>query len=150
MNIQANLNTGNGQLNVPVSLKSDKTTEYSGDTAVSKESGDRLVNQESNALEVQEKKGLTSVAKSAQEEDENSKSVSMDVLEKVAEEVEKELKGLNSRIAVKIDKDTETPVVQVIDSDTGEVIRQMPPEDMLKLRASFQEMLRGLFVDKEA
>ena len=76
--------------------------------------------------------------------------VSMEALKESVEDVEKAIKGLNSRIAIKINEETETPVVQFIDKESGEVIRQLPPEDMLKLRASFQDMLKGLFFNKEA
>jgi flagellar protein FlaG len=77
-------------------------------------------------------------------------SLSMDNLKKIAEETEKELSTQNSRIAIKIDENTETPVVQFIDKESGEVIRQMPHEEMLKLRAKFKEMISGLFFNREA
>ena len=90
----------------------------------------------------------TGLAQKSQREE--NAPVSMEALKESVEDVKKTIEGLNSRIAIKIDEDTETPVVQFIDRKSGEVIRQLPPEDMLRLRASFKDMLKGLFFNKEA
>jgi flagellar protein FlaG len=93
--------------------------------------------------------GVVSGKKSEQTPGQPESPTSMEALQESVEEVEQALKASNNRIAIRIDKDTETPVVQFIDRESGEVVRQMPPEDMLKLRASFKEMLKGLFFNKE-
>jgi flagellar protein FlaG len=48
-----------------------------------------------------------------------------------------------------IDDATKSLVVKVIDSETEKVIRQIPPEEILAIRARIQELLGAIF-DKEA
>ena len=54
-----------------------------------------------------------------------------------------------SEVEFSVDSDGGGIVVRVLDSNTKEVIRQFPSEDMLKLRHAL-ETLRGLMLDKKA
>jgi len=46
-----------------------------------------------------------------------------------------------------IDDKTNRIVVQIINKETGEVIKEIPPEEVLKLAARIRELL-GLFIDE--
>ncbi len=46
------------------------------------------------------------------------------------------------------DEATHTDVIQVVDDSTGDVIKQFPPQDILKMVAKMYEMW-GIFVDKK-
>lgn len=46
-------------------------------------------------------------------------------------------------------KDSQDLVVQIFDNETNEVIRQIPAEELMKLKLTFQE-LRGNLVNTEA
>jgi flagellar protein FlaG len=53
----------------------------------------------------------------------------------------------DAKLQIEQDKDTGTFVYRSINPDTGEVIQQWPPEELLRLRASLRE-LEGMLVDK--
>jgi len=53
---------------------------------------------------------------------------------------------MNRSIRFSIDDSSKDVVVKVVDKDTGEVIKQFPPEQVLKLRERLSEM-SGLLVE---
>ena len=53
----------------------------------------------------------------------------------------------NKGLHFTIHEDTEQLVVEIINKDTGEVIRQIPPEYMLEVIAKIDALL-GLFIDE--
>jgi uncharacterized FlaG/YvyC family protein len=53
----------------------------------------------------------------------------------------------DAKLQIEQDKDTGTFIYRSINPETGEVIQQWPPEDLLRLRASLRE-LEGMLVDK--
>lgn len=63
-----------------------------------------------------------------------------DKLKKAVEQANKLSSFFNKHLSYSIDDATEQLVVRVIDNETGETIRQIPPEVMLKLSAYFSEM----------
>jgi len=56
---------------------------------------------------------------------------------------------VNSRLSFGYDEESDRVYVQVIDTDTGEVVRQIPPERMLEMLAQVREMI-GLILDEKA
>ena len=54
--------------------------------------------------------------------------------------VESFLQGQNRNLAFSIDENTERSVVTVLDSDTGDIIRQIPSEELLVLAERIQEL----------
>jgi uncharacterized FlaG/YvyC family protein len=54
----------------------------------------------------------------------------------------------NSKLQIEQDKETGTFIYRTVDSETGEIIRQWPPEQLLKLRESLAQM-EGMLVDKQ-
>jgi len=75
-----------------------------------------------------------------------------DPLEKAGKALEKFIPDVNAlpNTKLRINKHDETGhfVYQSIDNDSGEVVRQFPPEDLLEFLAFYQE-LRGKVVDEE-
>ncbi|MFN8008435.1 MAG: flagellar protein FlaG [Terriglobia bacterium] len=53
--------------------------------------------------------------------------------------------GDKSELSVGFDEQTKKIIVKVINSETKEVIRQIPPEEMLKLAAALRKMKGGIF-----
>jgi uncharacterized FlaG/YvyC family protein len=71
---------------------------------------------------------------------------------KVQEALEKLMRqGLpsNTKLEIEKDKKTGTFIYRSVDPETGEVVRQWPPEEILKLRAALRDM-EGLLVDEKA
>lgn len=64
----------------------------------------------------------------------------------VMKEVESYLKDFNISLSFNTDDKTGDVVVKVMNRDTGDVIRQIPPDALLKLREKLKE-LRGVIFD---
>lgn len=56
----------------------------------------------------------------------------------------------NTRFSFKFDEKSKEMVVQIIDKKTDKVIRQIPPEELLKIKMAFKELTRGTLLDKKA
>ncbi|MCP4726112.1 MAG: flagellar protein FlaG [bacterium] len=76
------------------------------------------------------------------------KPIDTDVLEKIAEELNEDFRIFNATISFSVDKDTGTTVVRIFDRDTEEVIRVIPPEELLSLAAKLTDII-GRLVDKK-
>lgn len=63
---------------------------------------------------------------------------------------EKEAKNfelIDMHFRFKIHRETKDIIVQIVDTETGEVIREFPPEKILNMISEFLKML-GLIIDK--
>jgi flagellar protein FlaG len=82
--------------------------------------------------------------------EETGKPVAFDELQAAVAEIEEELDFVQTRISFQIDTKADETVMRVVDRQTGEVIRQFPPEEFLKIRTAFRDVIRGIFFDKLA
>lgn len=64
----------------------------------------------------------------------------------LVDEVESYLKDFNVQLDFSIAEKTGDVVVKVINRDTGDVIRQIPPEELIQFREKLKE-LRGVLFD---
>ncbi len=78
-------------------------------------------------------------------ETEDAKDTVVQDLEKVASEMEIMLKRLNTELRLEVDPETRTVVVKVLDSETEDVIRQIPPEEFMRLSKRMKELIGVLF-----
>ena len=67
-------------------------------------------------------------------------------VKQAALEINQALKSLNDHLQFSVDNRTESTVVKLIDGSTGEVLRQIPPEEILRLRAYYRDH-QGLLVN---
>jgi flagellar protein FlaG len=74
--------------------------------------------------------------------------VSSKDVKEAAHEINQALKSLNDHLQFSVDNTTNSTVVKLIDGNTGEVLRQIPPEEVLRLRAYYQDH-HGLLVNKD-
>ena len=70
-----------------------------------------------------------------------------DIEEKV-DDMNDIMETLDEKLSFKLHDDTETIMTQIIDIKTKEVIKEMPPKEMLDLSARIHEMV-GLIIDEE-
>ena len=75
-------------------------------------------------------------------------SQSADEIQQDIAKINDQLESMNRSIRFSVDEGTKDIVVKVVDENTGEVIMQIPPEEMLKLRERLNEM-SGLLVRKQ-
>ena len=76
-----------------------------------------------------------------------SRAQRVEVLEAAVEQLIRRNLPSNSKLQIEHDKETGTYIYRSVDAETGEVIRQWPPEQLLKLREHLSEF-EGMFVDK--
>jgi len=56
-------------------------------------------------------------------------------------------KTANNRIAFSVDEKTDRVVMRVLDANNNEVIREIPPKEVIRLAAQIREMI-GMFIDE--
>ena len=81
------------------------------------------------------------------------------ILKKLIKEIKKELGFVDTLLKVEIDNDLKIPVFKIINKKTNELIRQIPLEEILKLRKAIEkilekeglkeDVLKGIFIKKE-
>jgi flagellar protein FlaG len=87
-------------------------------------------------------------ATSLQEKKEyNQKELEEEVRESV-KDVNEIVDQVKEGLSFQIHEDTEELMVQVIDVNTDEVIKELPPEEMLDLKARIHEMV-GILIDEK-
>jgi len=85
---------------------------------------------------------------SLQEElNKNSKSLEEEVKDTV-KDVNEIVKKVKEGLSFQIHEDTEEIMVQVVDLKTDEVIKELPPEEMLDLKARIHEMV-GILINEK-
>ena len=72
----------------------------------------------------------------------------VEVLEQAVEKLIRRSLPSNSKLQIEQDRETGTFIYRSVDPETGEVLRQWPPEQLLKLRESLTE-IEGLLFDKQ-
>jgi len=69
-------------------------------------------------------------------------------LKDAADKANEIVKELTSRLQFSVDKETGRTVVKVIDQETEEVIRQIPPKEMLEI-AKALDLIQGMIIRKK-
>lgn len=67
---------------------------------------------------------------------------------KAAEKLNKAVDAFDVQVRFEVHEETGRTVVKVVDRSTGELIRQIPPEQILKISAEIQKLV-GLLVDEK-
>jgi len=70
--------------------------------------------------------------------------------EKVAERIKEYRRYQNWSVDLFIHEATQSIAAKIVDNDTGEVIKQIPPEEVLNFRARFMELIRELMGREKA
>ena len=78
-----------------------------------------------------------------------TQSVNVADIEKIVAQAQESLKPIDSRIQLSVDQDLNRVVVKVLDGDSGELIRQFPPEDVLQVQRFLKEQ-SGLILEEQA
>lgn len=117
-------------------VKAEKRTEQRPSSASSEvtqkgPSKVALVNKENNDF-------LSTLAKS--EEDKSEAKPPLDVVRKAADEGNSLLQAVKRNLHFTVDDSTKEVVVKIVDSDSGELVRQIPSEEMLAFIARLQEL----------
>jgi flagellar protein FlaG len=82
------------------------------------------------------------------QKDLQKKTRSTEDIKKDLDAVNKKLDEANSSLQFSVDDKSQELVVRIVDRDSGKVIRQIPPESIVRLRESMKEMA-GLLIEKK-
>lgn len=88
-----------------------------------------------------------SVYTPGQKETEGSNKVTREDAKQIAEVMNKVAQLFNHQLNFEVFEDTKQIYVQIVDKETKEVIKQIPPQEMLELSAKIREMV-GIIMDK--
>jgi len=80
---------------------------------------------------------------------EKNTSKSRNVIEKAAEQLQQFVQSMGRDLNFSVDSLTGYNIVRVVDSSTGELIRQLPSEELLRLAKSM-ETLKNVLVSQKA
>lgn len=78
-----------------------------------------------------------------------AQAATKDDVDRAAQQINEALQMVSQKLEFSVDKDTDEFVVKVMDKETGEVIRQIPSEELLKI-AKALDKLQGLLVKDQA
>lgn len=76
------------------------------------------------------------------------KEISKEELDEVVDETKKTIDLFNKKLDFKVHEETDRIVVKVVDKDTGKIIKEIPPEEILELAARIERFL-GVFIDEK-
>ena len=71
-------------------------------------------------------------------------------LQNVVASINKVMKQSNKNLEFAVDMDTKKSIVKLVDSETGDVIRQFPSEEALAISRSIENIQKGLLLKQEA
>lgn len=69
-------------------------------------------------------------------------------VKQAAAELDKALQQQHSDLSVSVDETTGTMVVRITDSSTGEVVKQIPPKQLMEANVSMNKIV-GLLIDDQ-
>jgi flagellar protein FlaG len=70
-----------------------------------------------------------------------------EILDAAGKKLEEALAERGLKLKYHVDEASDTVQVEIVDPESGKVVRKLPPDDILKLARSVREMARG-FLDK--
>lgn len=70
-------------------------------------------------------------------------------IERAAAKVSKALDSADPRLKIEVDDEAERVVIKVVEQDSGKVIRQIPPEELLELE-KYLSSAKGLLLHEQA
>ena len=76
-------------------------------------------------------------------------TVKAEVAAAIASELDSVLKQVEGTFSVSVDRDTGMIVVRISDRETGEIVKQVPPQELMDADLSMEKII-GLLVDDEA
>jgi flagellar protein FlaG len=71
-------------------------------------------------------------------------------MQNVLDNINKALKQANKSLEFTIDSDTKRSIVKLVDSETGDVIRQFPSEEALAISKAIDRIQQGMLLKQQA
>lgn len=87
-------------------------------------------------------------AKKADTKNQQDKTIDLNAAKDAAHQVNKVLKQIDRNLQFTVDDDTGTSIVKVIDTQSKEVIRQIPTQEVLEMSKALDKLQGLLFKEK--
>ena len=71
-------------------------------------------------------------------------------LQNMVDGINKALKQSNKNLEFSVDTETDKSIVKLVDTETGDLIRQFPSEEALAISRAIDQMQQGLLLKQEA
>lgn len=75
-------------------------------------------------------------------------AIAKEAIEQQSETLNQVVQLFNHKLKFEVDERSDNVIVKIVDSQSGETIRQIPPEDMLNMKARLNEVLGMMFDEK--
>lgn len=89
-------------------------------------------------------------AKTALQQQPNKAPPTATQIKSAVDSLNKAMKQANSSLEFSVDKETNRTIIKVVESKTGEVIRQFPSEEILAISRAIDNMQQGLLIKQKA
>lgn len=90
---------------------------------------------------------LQSVERVSERAPEDSLRKDKEILDAAGKKLEEALAERGLKLKYHVDEASDTVQVEIVDPESGKVVRKLPPDEILKLARSVREMARG-FLDR--
>jgi len=71
-------------------------------------------------------------------------------LQNMVDNINQAMKQSNKNLEFSVDADTRKPIVKLVDTETGDIIRQFPSEEALAISRAIDQFQQGLLLKQEA
>lgn len=105
-----------------------------------------MVNKQDQKLTADSQSNTLDLTPKKLEESEAEQPLTVEQLDKVAQQLQDFVGDLNRNIEFSVDEDSGRDVIKVIDKDSGDILKQYPSEEVLTLVSKLSDMVGG-FVD---
>ncbi len=125
------------------SVPETTTLALSGGQGPRERSGAKAI---SDPTQVQDKQLQSSVSSSSENRNDASEA---DDIQKVVSEIQDSVNQIDPQVQFSVEQDLNRVVVKVVERDSGELIRQFPPEEVLRVQRFFEEQ-SGILLEEQA
>lgn len=85
-------------------------------------------------------RSVLTLAREERERQAAQRLLTPDEVQSLVDDMQKSLRMTSTKLNFSVDQESGQTIVKVLDASTGEVLRQVPSEDMVHLRASIERM----------
>jgi flagellar protein FlaG len=75
---------------------------------------------------------------------------SKDKLDRAMEQIKAKTKEMNYSVDMRYDERINRTITRIIDKETGTVIKEIPPEELVKVAVMISNMIEGIIIDNQA
>ncbi len=75
---------------------------------------------------------------------------SREQLDKVMDQIKEKTKDMNFSVDIRYDERINRAIAKIVDKETGNVIKEIPPEEMVNVAVMINELAEGILFDSQA